>query len=259
MQTVSVFSLKGGTGKSTTAVNLSYILAVIFKQRVLFVENDKQGNASKSFNRYDPRDKNTIARVMLEKNIDITKIIKETDYSNIHIVTANMSLLEANLRTVVDTGRQQQTRFKKAFLDVADQYDFCIIDNAPDINMSIVNALVMSNDVIVPIMIDQYGFDGLDILLEQIEQIREDFNPDLNFKGCLVTQYQNNDINNQGIQWLIKNDIPVFKQHIRRTEAKVSESTFAKKPVVEYSSRCGASQDYKKFVNEYLGGIKICN
>ena len=46
----------------------------------------------------------------------------------------------------------------------------------------------------------------------------------------------------------------MYAQRIRRTEKKVSESTFAKMPLVEYSVRCGAAQDYKKFVVEYLGG-----
>lgn len=253
MQTISIISLKGGVCKTTTAVNMAYILAAVYKKKVLIIDNDKQGNASKAFDRYDPEDDQTIARVMLEKNLDISEIIKETNYKNINIITANMNLLEANLRTIVDSGRQQQTRFKKALAAIQSDYDYCIIDNAPDINMSIINAITMSNDVIVPIMIDQYSFDGLDVLKEQIESNKEDFNEDLNFAGCLITQYQNNEVNTQGIE-LLKNvgKMPVFNQHIRRTEKKVSESTFAKMPVTEYSSRCGASQDYKKFVSEYL-------
>ena len=254
MQTISIISLKGGVAKTTTAVNMAYILAAVHKKKVLVIDNDKQGNASKTFKRYDTEDKNTIARVMLERNIDISEVIKKTEYEGIDIITANMELLEANLRTVVDTGRQQQTRFKKALASV-EGYDFCIIDNAPDINMSIINALVTSNDIIVPVFMDQYSFDGLNILLEQVDQIKEDFNEDLQLAGCLVTQYQNNDVNNQGIQFLEALGAKVFKQKIRRTEKKVNESTIAKIPLVEYSVRCGAAQDYKKFVLEYLGGV----
>ncbi len=255
MQTISIISLKGGVAKTTTAVNMAYTLAAVHKKKVLVIDNDKQGNASKAFDRYDTEDKDTIARAMLEKNLDISEIVKETNYKGIDIITANMDLLEANLRTVVDTGRQQQTRFKKALAAVAGKYDFCIIDNAPDINMSIINALVASQDVIMPIFMDQYSFDGLNILLEQIGQVQEDFNETLNFAGCLVTQYQNNDVNNQSIAKLQARGLPMYAQRIRRTEKKVSESTFAKKPLVEYSVRCGAAQDYKKFVLEYLGGV----
>lgn len=254
MQTISIISLKGGVAKTTTAVNMAYILAAAHKKKVLVIDNDKQGNASKALDRYDAEDKNTIARAMLERNIDVSEIIRKTNYEGVDIITANMNLLEANLRTVVDTGRQQQTRFKKALAAVSGNYDFCIIDNAPDINMSIINALVTSNDVIVPVFMDQYSFDGLNILLEQIAQVQEDFNETLNFAGCLVTQYQNNDVNNLNIEKLQARGLPMYAQKIRRTEKKVNESTFEKKPLVEYSVRCGAAQDYKKFVLEYLGG-----
>ena len=157
MQTISIISLKGGVAKTTTAVNMAYILAAVHKKKVLFIDNDKQGNASKAFDRYDTEDKNTIARAMLERNLEVSEIIKKTNYESIDIITANMDLLEANLRTVVDTGRQQQTRFKKVLVAIEKDYDFCIIDNAPDINMSIINALVMTNDVIMPIFMDQYS------------------------------------------------------------------------------------------------------
>ena len=257
MQTISIISLKGGVAKTTTAVNMAYTLAEVHKKKVLIIDNDKQGNASKAFKQYDTEDDNTIARVMVERNIDVSEIIKHTDYENIDMITANMNLLEANLRTIVDTGRQQQTRFKKAL--AALDYDYCIIDNAPDINMSIINALVMSNAVIVPVIIDEYSFDGLKILLEQIAQVQEDFNEGLYFAGCLITQYQNNDVNNQGIELLSSRKVPLFGQKIRRTEKKVSESTFAKMPLVEYSVRCGAAQDYKKFVLEYLEGENARN
>lgn len=255
MHTISIISLKGGVAKTTTSVNMAYILAEVYKKKVLVIDNDKQGNASKSFRRYDPKDSNTVARVMLDRKPDIETIIRKTDYKGIDIITANMDLLEANLRTVVDSSRQQQTRFKKALQGQQENYDYCIIDNAPDINMSIVNALVASDHVIIPVFIDQYSFDGLSILQEQIEQIREDFNENLQPEVCLITQYQNNDINNQGIAYLKGKGINVFNQKIRRTEKKVSESTIAKSPLVEYCVRCGAAQDYKKFVAEYMEGI----
>ncbi len=208
MRIISIISLKGGVAKTTTSINMAYILCKM-GHRVLLIDNDKQGNASKTFGLYSPEDKDTIARVMLERKPGIREIIKQTAYSEqmpgaLDVVTANMDLLEANLRTIVDTGRQQQTRFKKALEPVMHEYDFCIIDNAPDINMSIINALVVSDDVIVPIMIDQYSFDGLEILTEQIERVKEDFNPDLVFRGCLVTQYRKSEVQEQGADILLR-------------------------------------------------------
>ena len=274
MRVISIINLKGGVAKTTTTVNMAYLLAKR-GYKVLLVDNDKQGNASKAFGLYDPEDHDNVARVMLEA-VPLIDLAASTQYKNLDIVPANMDLLEANLRVIADVSRPQQTRIKKAIskksierelqgketTSAAEEYDFIIFDNAPDVNMSIINALVVSDDVIVPVEIDQYSFDGLDILLEQIAAVKEDFNPALSFRGCLITKYrQREEVQAQGAE-VLKERCNVFSTKIRRTEDKPKESTFAKIPLVEYSVRCGASQDYKKFVTEYLemiGEASKCN
>lgn len=274
MRVISIINLKGGVAKTTTTVNMAYLLAKR-GYKVLLVDNDKQGNAGKAFGLYDPEDHDNVARVMLEA-VPLIDLAASTQYKNLDIVPANMDLLEANLRVIADVSRPQQTRIKKAIskksierelqgeetTSAAEEYDFIIFDNAPDVNMSIINALVVSDDVIVPVEIDQYSFDGLDILLEQIAAVKEDFNPAISFRGCLITKYrQREEVQAQGAE-VLKERCNVFSTKIRRTEDKPKESTFAKIPLVEYSVRCGASQDYKKFVTEYLemiGEASKCN
>ena len=274
MRVISIINLKGGVAKTTTTVNMAYLLAKR-GYKVLLVDNDKQGNASKAFGLYDPEDHDNVARVMLEA-VPLIDLAASTQYKNLDIVPANMDLLEANLRVIADVSRPQQTRIKKAIskkgierelqgeetTSAAEEYDFIIFDNAPDVNMSIINALVVSDDVIVQVEIDQYSFDGLAILLEQIAAVKEDFNPALSFRGCLITKYrQREEVQAQGAE-VLKERCNVFSTKIRRTEDKPKESTFAKIPLVEYSVRCGASQDYKKFVTEYLemiGEASKCN
>lgn len=253
MKIISVINLKGGVAKTISAVNIAHILAVIHNMRVLLVDNDKQGNASKMFGLHS-YDAPSIAEIMTERSPNLGEIVAHTSYPNLDIIPANMNLLRANLQVMLDSSRPQQTRLRAALKGVSDQYDYCIIDNAPDINISTINALVASDDVIIPVKIDKFAFDGLAELKEQIDNTREDLNPEINLKGCFVTCYQRNEVNKQGEEW-IKNqkDFPVFKTHIRKTE-KVDESTFAATPIIEYSWRCGAAMDYKRLVAEYLEG-----
>jgi chromosome partitioning protein len=153
---------------------------------------------------------------------------------------------------MLDSARPQQTRLRTAFKAISDDYDYCIIDNAPDINISTINALVASDDVLIPIKIDKFAFDGLAELKEQIDNTREDLNPSLSLRGCFVTCFQRNEVNRQGEEWLYnQRDYWIFKTHIRKTE-KVDESTFAAMPIIEYSRHCGAAMDYIKLVAEYL-------
>lgn len=252
MRTVSIINLKGGVAKTISSVNMAYILAAVHKYKVLLVDNDKQGNTSKILNRHDYK-KPGVAEIMTDRNIDMAAVIQHTEYDRLDIVTANMNLLTANLTVMLDQQRPQQIRFKKALEQVKDNYDFCMIDNAPDINISTINALVASDDVLVPITIDDFALDGLAELKEQIDHTREDLNPALRFCGCFVTQYdRENEADQQGEELLrTLNDYPVFQTHIRRT-AKMKPSTFAREPILLYSSRCGAAKDYKRLVEEYL-------
>lgn len=251
MKTLSVINLKGGVAKTISSVNLAHILATVHNYKVLLIDNDKQGNASKMFDMHSYKHKGT-EELMTGRNVNIEEVIRKTKYENLDIITANMNLLKANLEVLLDQSRAQQTRFNKVLEQVKEVYDYCIIDNAPDINISTINALVTSDDVLIPVKIDDFAFDGLNEIKEQIDNVKEDFNPNLNLKGCFITQFIRNDVNIQGEQYLSQqSEYPVFATHIRKTE-KVDESTFAKMPIINYSSRCGAAKDYLKLVEEYL-------
>lgn len=255
MKTISIINLKGGVAKTISSVNMAHILTAVHGFKVLLIDNDKQGNASKILNRHG-YEKPGVAEIMTDRNIDMSAVIQHTDYEGLDIVTANMNLLTANLTVLLDQQRPQQTRFRKALQQVERQYDFCIIDNAPDINISTINALVASCDVLVPITIDDFALDGLAELKEQIDNTREDLNPELNFCGCFITQYDRmNEADHQGEEYLkTLKEYPLLKTHIRRT-AKMKPSTFAREPIILYSSRCGAAQDYKALVKEYLATL----
>lgn len=251
MKIISIINLKGGVAKTISSVNMAHILATVHNKSVLIIDNDKQGNASKMFGMHSYEHKGTEA-LMIEKDLNMEEVIRKTNYENLDIVCANMNLLKANLEVVLDQSRVQQTRFRKALNQVKDKYDYCIIDNAPDINISTINALVASEDVLIPVKIDDFAFDGLKEIKEQIEATKEDLNQNLNLKGCFITQFMKNEVNLQGKEYLnLQDEYPVFKTHIRRTE-KIDESTFAKMPIVEYSRRCGAARDYLELVSEYL-------
>ncbi|MBN1055702.1 ParA family protein [Clostridium botulinum] len=254
MRVVSIINLKGGVAKTISSINIAHILATVHNKKVLLIDNDKQGNTTKFFNMHDEEEL-SIANIMTDKNIYIEDAIVPTQYENLDLIPANMHLLKANLDVIMDVGRPQQYRLRKALKQIEEEYDYCIIDNPPDINISVINALVTSDDVLIPIKIDQFAFDGMEELTEQIENAKE-MNPKLTLKGCFVTQFAKNKVNTQGEELLNNNDeYPMFKTHIRRT-VKVDESTFTNLPIVEHSKSCGASRDYIDLVEEYLDTVE---
>lgn len=217
------------------------------------VLTQEQGNTSKAFGVHSYDDK-SISDVLTARRLDPREVIKKTRFENIDVMPANMTLIRANMEVLMDSTRPQQTRLRSALNAIAEEnfYDFCIIDNAPDINISTINALVASDDVIIPIKIDKYAFDGLEELKEQIEDTRDDLNPRLRLAGCLITCFIRADAEKQGEAWLrSRPEYPVFDTRIRYSD-KVTESTFSEIPIVEYSRRSGTAMDYIAFVREYL-------
>ena len=248
MKTIAIINMKGGCAKTTTTVNMAHILAKDYGKKVLVIDNDKQGNLSKacgvwSYNNLSLAD-------ILTGKAWIPEVIQTTQNPLLNAVPANMHLLTANLMVIKDEEREQVTILKNQLEEVANAYDYCIIDCPPDINISVINALVAADEVIIPIKIDGYSFDGMDELEEQINNAKQ-LNPKLKLRGCLVTMFYNRDVCRQGEEWLQNQRYPVFKTHIRRTD-KADEVTFTNESLMEYSPRSGAARDYKAFVREYL-------
>ena len=252
MKTISIINLKGGVGKTISAINIAHILTVIYGMRVLLIDNDKQGNVSKFFNLHGD-DVIGMAEIMTER-LDgkrlVSEFIHETEYTGLHVITANMNLLDANKEVLLDMSRPQQTRLNKFLQMITPHYDYCIIDNAPDINMSVINAFVASHDVLVPIKADKFAFDGLKQLEQQIENMKE-FNPVLRLAGCFITMQTRHNVNTQGRAWLEQEtDYHIFKTGIRKT-VKIDETTFTGKPILEYAPKSTAATDYQNLVHEY--------
>ena len=117
MRTISIINLKGGCAKTLSSVNIAHILSAVHKRKVLLIDNDKQGDASKLLNRHSYARPGTGA-ILTDREIDMAAVIQSTDYEGLDIVAANMNLLTATLEVMLDQKRPQHNRFKKALEQV---------------------------------------------------------------------------------------------------------------------------------------------
>ena len=175
MRTIAIINLKGGVAKTTSSINIAYILTQR-GYKVLLVDNDKQGDCSRGLNRRT-QDGEGIDRIMVDRHPDMYKLIRHTDYVNLDIITANLGLLTANMEVTMDRVRPQQNRLRKALQQVSDRYDFCVVD--------------------------------------QIDEVQEELNSDLENVRCFVTKYQKfNQAHLQGAE-VIKEQYPAMETKIR--------------------------------------------
>lgn len=245
MKTIAIINLKGGVGKTTTAINMATLLAEKHGKRVLLYDNDPQGNASQFFDCYEGGEDTCGAAEILRR-----EITTRCSSHGIDIINANISLLEADNALRASTERQDN-RIKEYLQSVEGEFDYCIIDNPPALLMCTINALCAANEVIVPITLDNWALDGVETITAQVEELRA-LNSSLKIAGILLTNYRKTPENEAAEKWLRENcKYRVFKTQIRRSD-KATAATYYKEPLEKYSPRSAAAVTYRKFVNEYL-------
>ncbi len=246
MISIAIINLKGGVGKSVTTCNLAAELAAKSKS-VLVVDLDKQGNTSKFFGVLD-YDSPSVAEVMLGEDDILAAIVKGVDVWGVHLLPCDMRMLKANRTILMDNGMRQY-HLRDALKCVAGDYDYCIMDCPPDLDMGSINALCAADWVIIPVDCDKWACDGMQEIVEQIEQVQAYYNPRLKIMGALMTKYRRTRYAEDIIVQLCASGISVLETVIRYT-VKVSEAAHAGMPLLEYCPDCTAAVDYRELTEE---------
>ncbi len=173
---ISVQSTKGGCGKTTTSVNLAVGLSKSHK--VLLIDNDPQGNASKRFFE-DFRNIDGICE-LLRKQKEVHECIHHTRFENLDILPSKRSLFLLKKEMLNASHGIQQTRLFRSIETVKNDYDYIIIDTNPDVDLLISNALVCSDMVLIPVNPDadsielSDSIEGMNLTLQNIKEAIEE-------------------------------------------------------------------------------------
>ena len=256
MRTVSFINFKGGVGKTTVSTNFAYAIFCMLRDsgvRILFIDNDKQGNASDWFEA--DRQYGTIANVLMG-DVPVRKVIQRTRYECIDLIAADTGLMEANAHLLEGENGNEAVILREALQEVAGDYDLCIIDNPPDINMSVLNALSITDDVIIVTFPEKDSLAGAKEILGHIKQVKK-FNRGLTLSGILVNAFSGHKTVYQCIDEMKNKHLPVYrtKIHYADREAKnfLNVARQGKKSIFEVSPCCKVARDIFDFSREYLG------
>lgn len=249
MRVTTIINLKGGVGKTITTLNMATILAR-GGAKVLIIDADPQANATAFCGLRDGVERNTLVGILEGRTSDPDDYIYETPLG-IDCVPADMGLVSCDVASIrlnaMDTWTLDD--FCSALED-EDAYDYVLIDCPPGFTAASVAAVYASNDVIVPVKVDAFALDGLSDLTLQINNLRT-INARIRIAGALVTMWHSSPAVTEGETLLRQSSIPVFETRIRRSD-KVDESTFMRRPLVDYSPRSSAARDYRDLVAEYI-------
>ncbi|MFT7538894.1 MAG: chromosome partitioning protein [Lysobacterales bacterium] len=254
-KTIIIGNQKGGTGKTTTTVNLSAALAEAGK-RVLIVDVDPQGNATSGVG-INKSELDKSVYDLLVSNVQAKEIIVQTDFDNLSIVPCNINLTGAEIELVGVISRE--SRLKKALEPVQDDYDYIIIDSPPSLGLITLNALVASDSIIVPIQCEFYALEGVSQLVNTLNLVKESLNPDLYIEGVLMTMA---DFRTNLTSEVINEIKQYFEDEAYNTviprNIRLSEAPSHGKPITEYDTNSIGAKKYRALAQEVINGREYC-
>ncbi|MBI5261896.1 MAG: ParA family protein [Bradyrhizobium sp.] len=246
---------KGGVGKTTTAINLGTALAAI-GERVLIVDLDPQGNASTGLG-IDRRNRSCSTYDVLVGEASLRESVVPTAVPRLHIAPSTMDLSGLELELGTTPGRAFRLRDAIASLNNnvspdAD-YTYVLIDCPPSLNLLTVNAMAASDAILVPLQCEFFALEGLSQLLQTVEQVKSNLNPNLSIHGIVLTMFDaRNNLSNQVVadvrQFMGEK---VYKTIIPRN-VRISEAPSYGKPVLVYDLKCVGSEAYLKLATEVI-------
>ena len=245
---IAVTNQKGGVGKTTTAINLSALVAESGK-RVLLVDIDPQGNATSGLGKADT-DSNTVYEVLLGE-AEAKDAIVSTGFGTLDLMPTAIELAGAEIELVSVENREGL--LKAALTTLRDDYDYIFIDCPPSLSLLTLNALTAADSVLIPIQCEYYALEGVGQLVNTIKLIRKRLNPDLAVEGILLTMFD-------GRTNLCAQVVQKVRTHFRDEafatmiprNVRLSEAPSYGLPIHLYDARCPGAKAYAELATELL-------
>ena len=247
MRRIALVNQKGGCGKTTTAINLASCLAEEGK-KVLLIDMDPQGHSALGLGVEPGPIEKTIYEV-LSGEIPISKAI-QTLRENFDAVFSNVVL--SAFEQVMAGAPEREYKLARSLEDTKNNYDYLIIDSPPSVGLLTFNALMASEEVIIPVDPSFFSLHGLGKILHTIQVIEKKAGHELTFK-VLATNIDRRTNFCKGVVETLKARFPesCFKTIIH-TCTRLREAASHGKPITEYDKRCAALRDYQNLTEEML-------
>lgn len=240
---ISLLNHKGGVGKTTTAANLGIALGK--KKKVLLIDLDSQANLTNHLG-FSPNEKNIYNALRGECELPIVNYKK-----NIDLVCSHIDLSAADMEFITAVSRE--FLIKNLVEPYLKNYDYLILDCAPSLGLMTINALAISNTVIIPVELSAFALSGMAKLIEIINLFKERVNKQLKGFYILPSRTDFRKSVHKDVYEEIKKMFPKNTLHtFIRSNVKIEESQINRTDIFEYEENSNGAQDYMQLAKEIM-------
>lgn len=253
----SLVNQKGGVGKTTTAINLGAYLAY-YGQRVLLIDIDPQSNTTSclGIDKYSVKNGSYDALINQEK---VEASILRNPRLKISLLPASPSLAGAEVELVNELAREN--RLKEALEPVKDQYDYILIDCPPSLGLLTLNGMVAAQDgLIIPVQCEYLALEGLSMLNQTIERVRNAIFPGLKIRGVVLTMYDGRTNLAKDVVAEVRKHFPKFvMETLIPRSVRLAEAPSYGLPILAYYPSSPGGKAYNNLAREVLqaDGVKV--
>ncbi len=254
---VTIANQKGGVGKTTTAVNMAAALAKHGLQ-ILVIDTDPQGNASTALNVDHRVGTPDVYSVLVEEQEFSEVIQKVNEIENLFCAPATIDLAGAEIELVSLVAREYRLqRALNKYLEFhkekyGKKIDYVFIDCPPSLGLITLNALVAANEILIPIQTEYYALEGLGQLMNNVNLVTKQLNPDLKVSTIVLTMFDARTNLSQQVAQEVRNhfgDIVITTEVPRAV--RVSEAPSFQQTVITYDPGSPGAQAYVKVAKEF--------
>ena len=242
---------KGGTGKTTTAINVSAGLAVLTQQRVLLIDCDPRGHASLALGVDMQHVRYSVTDLLTGARPEVQALCWDPG-ANLHILPANATLTDVER----DLGRRVDGRLqlKQALQPLLDAFDVMVIDTPPTLGLWTQAPLVASTDLLIPVDVGYFAVAGMRQLLDAIARQRQEVPLTLATPHILLTKFDARTTLSAHVRALLRERCDAEALHtVIRVNVALARAQMARQSIFAYDRTSPGAQDYRHVVEELLG------
>ena len=242
-------NFKGGTGKTSLSVAYAYRLAER-GHRVLLIDLDSQGHATQNIGLEGDKIERTLHDVLVER-VPLTDVILHTPLAELDVVPSNLGMTTVDIALMPMAGREH--KLKRALEAVSGRYEFVVMDAPPSFGLLNLNALIASDDLVVPVLPDFLSFHGLKLLFETLGQLEDDLDHTLRRIVIVLNHYNPTTRIAREAKSALESHYPEFlAKTIVRQCTTFAQASSEGIPINAYAPRSRGARDVDTLVDEII-------